>query len=136
MFSPLSISLAVSLLLLGSDQTARQQLENALGIVKHEELFATLKELNSKYEGMKIKISKAVCPSKTSPMWANFKCDNVYAIRCEIQLLDYEKYTEHSKTVVNEIVEDHTDGKIIDLFSSMDPKTECVIVSYIYFKGD
>ena len=92
LFSPLSNSLAVSLLLLGSDETARQQLESALGIVKHEELLVTFKELNS--EGF-IKLVSAVFPSATSPMWENFLNKTVYVFKPIIQNMDYEN-TEQS----------------------------------------
>ena len=94
LFSPLSISLAVTLLLLGSDETARQQLESALGIVKHEELLVTFKELKSNSEDF-IKLVSAVFPSATSPMWENFLNKTVYAFKPIIQNMDYEN-TEQS----------------------------------------
>ena len=62
-FSPMSISLALSMLLVGSNGTTKQQLEEALGFFKDEQLLSRLKALNdvlnSNFEGMQIKLANS-----------------------------------------------------------------------------
>ena len=139
-FSPLSISLALSMLLLGSNGTTKQQLEEALGFVKDEQLLSKLKELNdvlnSSSEGLQIKLANSVFPSKTFPMVAKYKNDMESALRCQMQSLDYNNNADRSKAVINNWVASCTNGKIKNLFSDLDPNTACVLVSCIYFKGD
>ena len=63
-FSPFSISLALSMLLVGSNGTTKQQIKKALGIVKDEQLLSRLKALNdvlnSNSEGLQIKLANSV----------------------------------------------------------------------------
>ena len=86
--SPLSISLALSMLLLGSDEITKQQLEDALGIVKNEKLLANLKALNdllnSNSESLKIKFDNSVFPSKSFQMVSKYKSDISTAFKCQI----------------------------------------------------
>ena len=139
-FSPLSISLALLMLLLGSDGTTKQQLEEALGVVKDEELLYKLKTLNdvlnSNSEGLQIKLANSVFPSITFEMVAKYENDMKNAFKCQIQSLDYMKNADESKNKINDWVTRCTSGKIKDLFAEIDPGTACVLVSCIYFKGD
>ena len=139
-FSPMSISLALSMLLVGSDGTTKQQLEKALGVVKNGDLLKNLKALNDvlscNSEALKIKLANSVFPSKNFQMISKFKSDAKYALKCAVKTLDYKKNAEKSKTIINDWVASCTDGKINELFSEFDPETACVLVSCIYFKGD
>ena len=143
-FSPLSISLALSMLLLGSDEKTKEQLEDALGIIKNEELPVKLKALYDiltfNYEGLKIKLSNSIFPSQKFQMVSKYERDIKTAFKCEVQTLDYKENAETSKTVINNWVNYRTDGKIEKLFNSLAPEEGyelvCVIVSCIYFKGD
>ena len=78
-FSPLSISLALSMLLLGSNGTTKYQLEEALGLVKNEQLLSYLKALNdvlnSNSDGLQIKLANSIFPSTTFQMVAKYKSD-------------------------------------------------------------
>ena len=139
-FSPLSVSLALSMLVLGSDGTTKQQLEEALGVVKDEKYIEKLKSLNdvlnSDSEALKIKLANSIFPSETFQMVAKYKNDMKTAFKCQVKTLDYMKNSNKSKTIINDWVERCTNGKIKDLFASVDPETACAIVSCIYFKGD
>ena len=65
------------MLLLGTDEITKQQLQEALGIFKDEELPVKLKVLNDvlnfNSEGLKIKLANSVFPSKTFQMVARYK---------------------------------------------------------------
>ena len=139
-FSPLSISLALSMLLVGSNGTTKQQLEEALGLVKDEQLLSKLRALNdvlnSNSEGLQIKLANSVFPSKTFDMVEKYKNDMKTAFKCQMQSLDYKNNADRSKTIINDWVASCTNGKIKNLFSDMDPDTACVLVSCIYFKAD
>ena len=78
-FSPLSISLALSMLLVGSNGTTKMQLEKVLGLKKDENFLGQLKALNdvlnSNSEGLQIKLANSVFPSKTFQMVAKYKSD-------------------------------------------------------------
>ena len=139
-FSPLSISLALSMLLVGSNGRTKQQLERALGTVKDEELLSKLKALNdvlcSNSEGLQIELANSVFPSKTFEMVEKYKNDMKTAFKCQMQSLDYVHNSGKSKSIINNWVANCTNGKIKDLFAEIDPDTACVLVSCIYFKGD
>ena len=139
-FSPMSISLALSMLLLGSNGTTKKQLEEALGLVKDEQLLSNLKALNdvlnSNSDDLQIKLANSIFPSTTFQMLAKYKRDLDSAFKCQMQTLDYMSNAEESKNIINDWVANCTNGKIKNLFTGMDPDTACVLVSCIYFKGD
>ena len=94
-FSPMSISLALSMLLVGSDGTTKQQLEKALGVVKNGDLLKNLKALNDvlscNSKALKIKLANSVFPSKNFKMMPKYKSDVKTAFKCAVKALDYEK---------------------------------------------
>ena len=114
--SPLSISLALSMLLAGSKGTTKQQLKEALGLVKVEELLGQLKALNevlnSNSESLQIKLANSVFPSKTFQIVAKYKSDLESAFKCQIQTLDYMSNVDESKTFINDLIADFANGKI------------------------
>ena len=67
--SPLSISLALSMLLLGSNGTTKQQLEKELGVNVDRKLISQLKSMNnllcSNSSSLQINLANSVFPSKT-----------------------------------------------------------------------
>ena len=71
-FSPMSISLALSMLLVGSNGTTKQQLKEVLGFVKDEQLLSRLKPLNDvlnfNCKDLQIKLANSVFPSQTFDM--------------------------------------------------------------------
>ena len=139
-FSPLSISLALSMLLLGCNGATRQQLEKALGVVRDEKLLGQLKalneELNSNSKGLQLELANSVFPSETFQMIAKYISDMENAFKCQMQSLDYMNNSDRSKTKINDWVAGCANGKIENLFSKMSPNTACVLVSCINFKGD
>ena len=115
-FSPLSISLALSMLLVGSNGTTKQQLVKALGLVKGEQLHSKLEELNgvlnSNSEGLQIKLDNSVFQSTSFQMVAKYKSDLESAFKCQIQTLDYMSNVDESKTFINDLIADFANGKI------------------------
>ncbi|MCQ4078791.1 hypothetical protein FK519_28915, partial [Klebsiella pneumoniae] len=45
------------------------------------------------------------------------------------------KRADQAQVKINEYVAERTNGKIKDLISNLDPLTEILLVSYIYFNG-
>ena len=132
-FTPLSISLALSMLLVGSNGATKQQLEEALGLVKDEQLLSKLKALNdvlnSNFEGLQIKLANSVFPSKTYGMVEKYKNDMKTALKCQMQSLDYMNSPNKAKVIINDWVASCTNGKIKDLFSDIDSDTACFLIS-------
>ena len=139
-FSPMSISLSLSMLLLSSDGTTKQQLKDALWLTKDEQLFDNLKELNdilsSNSDGLQVQLANSVFPSKMFQMVAKYEKDLESAFKCLMVFLDYMSNAEELKTRIKDWVASCTIGKITDLFGDLDSNTVCALVSCIYFKGD
>ena len=111
-FSPMSISLALSMLLLGSNGTTKQQLEEALGFKKNKHFHSDLKELNDvlNYNSkvLQIKLANSVFLSEAFKLDANYICDMESAFKSQIQSLDYKKNADESKTIINDWVASST----------------------------
>ena len=138
--SPLSVSLALSMLLLGSSGATKQQLEKALGVEVDKHLTSQIKSMNnilrSNSSSLQIKLANSVFPSKTFKMINKYKSEVVNAFKCQIQTLDYEKNAPKCIKTINDWVASCTNGKIKDLLSDLKSDTACVLVSCIYFKCD
>ena len=138
-FSPLSISTALSMLLLGSDGETKQQIEKALGVVTCETFFHNLKNqnklLNTATYNLTIKLASSIFPDKSFNILEKYLKNMKKAFNCEVKRLDYKKEANKSKQVLNEWVETSTNEKIKDLFKSIDPRSACILVNCIYFEG-
>ena len=103
-FSPMSISLALSMLLVGSNGRIKQQLERVLGFVNDKQLLSKLKALNdvlnSNSEGLQIKLANSVFLSKTFEMVSKNKSEIETAFKCQMRTLNYKSNTEESKTIM------------------------------------
>ena len=141
-FSPLSISTALSMLLIGSDGYTKQQIEKSLGFVKNKSLLQDLKNLNSMLnfatgETIKcIKLANSLFSDKSIKLLKNYLEEMRSTYNCEVIGLDFMNSAEESKDVINKWVETNTNEKIKDLFKSINPETACILVSCIYFEGD
>ena len=125
------------MLLLGSDWKTKEQLEEALGFNKDDDILQKLKPLlfNDHTKSVKFKVANSVCPSEAFQMIAEYKSEMETAFKYQMQNLDYEKDAEES-IKENKWVSDGTDGKIKNMFAQLNPKTACLLVSCIYFIGD
>ena len=158
-FSPLNISLALSMLLIGSDKATKKEIEKVLGIVENKQLLYELKNLNetstkslsveldscifsddellnTSVEVLSVKLASCIFPDESFKVIQKYLADLKTAFNCEVQRLDYKQNAEESKSTINKWVERCTEGKIKNLFTSIKPETACVLVSCIYFKGD
>ena len=111
-YSPMSISLALSMLLLGANGTTKQQLEEAFGLKIDEHILSKLKALNDvlNYNSkvLQVKLANSVFPSEAFKLDANYKCDIESAFKIQIQSLDYKKNADESKTIINDWVASST----------------------------
>ena len=86
--SPLSISLALSMLLLGCNGATRQQLEKALGVVRDEKILGQLKALNEELDfnskGLQLELANSVSTSETFQMIAKYKSDMENAFKSQM----------------------------------------------------
>ena len=138
-FSPLSISTALSMLLLGSDGETQQQIEKALGVVKNETFLYNLKMLNELLnideDYLTIKIANCIFPDKSFVMLETYLEDMKRAFNCKISTLDYKNDANNCTNVINRWVEASTNENINDVVKFIYPKTACILVSCIYFEG-
>ena len=140
-FSPLSISLALSMLLVGSNGTTKQQLEKALGFKKDEQLLAKYQasrnELTLDVEGIKSESAQPVFKSVSTQMKLNYKKEIKSAFNTSaVQSLNFKSKNHISKRTVNYRAATPTKRNIDYLFTDIDPETAFVFVSSNYFKGD
>ena len=139
LISPLSISLALTMLLLGSEGQTKEQLEEALGFqTDDDDILEMVKALYCKYNkrSVEFKVSHCICPSESFQMSAQYKRRIATAFCCQMQNLDFKKDAEGSRKTINEMISDFTNGKIENLISKLTPETTCMLVSCIYFKGN
>ena len=115
-FSPLSVSLALSMLLVGSKGETKQQLEKALGIDTCETVLGKLKELNdvlnSNSEGLKINLANSVFPSENFKMTEEYKSVMQTTFNSKVQTLDYKNNAGSCTKTINDWVASRTNENI------------------------
>ena len=117
LFSPLSISNALTMLLLGSGGYTKRQIEITLGFGRTYSLLYYLKNFHAmlNYASGKtikcIKLANSVFPEKCFNLVEKYLEDMKLAFNCEVNGLDYKNNAEESKSVINKWVETKTNEK-------------------------
>ncbi|CAL1676609.1 unnamed protein product [Lasius platythorax] len=150
-FSPLSVAVALSLVLLGSagrtfDEVSRVLgLETGIDISKHSEIvhqtFGQLLDIaNYRIEGSnkpRVDSASGVFVQKGYPIRPEFRAisENVY--KSEVINLDFERKGKEAEETINNWVKERTMGKIDGILNSEpDPTTTVILLSALYFKGE
>ncbi|XP_070151688.1 serine protease inhibitor 28Dc isoform X3 [Polyergus mexicanus] len=150
-FSPLSIAVALSLVLLGSagrtfDEVSRVLgLESGVDISQHSEIvhqtFGQLLDIaNYRIEGSnkpRVDSASGVFVQEGYPIRPEFRAISMDVYKSEVINLDFERKGKEAKDIINNWVKERTMGKIDGILNSVpDPTTMVILLSALYFKGE
>ncbi|XP_036914083.1 serpin B6-like [Sturnira hondurensis] len=145
-FSPMSISSALAMVLLGAKGNTAAQMVQALSLSKsggagedvHQGFQSLLTEVNRTGTQYLLRTANRLFGGKSYAFNSSFKdsCHKFY--QAEMEELDFFKAAEEARTHINSWVAKKTEGKITDLLSpnSVNADTHLVLVNAIYFKGN
>ncbi|XP_065741080.1 serpin B6-like isoform X2 [Phocoena phocoena] len=144
--SPISISSALAMVLMGAQGNTAAQMSEALSLSRgsgrggdiHQDFQNLLTEVNRTGTQYLLRTANRLFGEKTYDFLPSFKdaCRKFY--QAEMEELDFISAAEESRKHINTWVAQRTEGKIIDLLSpgSVDSVTSLVLVNAIYFKGN
>ncbi|XP_033719657.1 serpin B6 isoform X1 [Delphinus delphis] len=144
--SPISISSALAMVLMGAQGDTAAQMSQALSLSRssggggdvHQDFQNLLTEVNRTGTQYLLRTANRLFGEKTYDFLPSFKdaCRKFY--QAEMEELDFISAAEESRKHINTWVAQRTEGNIIDLLSpgSVDSMTSLVLVNAIYFKGN
>uniref|UniRef100_A0A8C9US12 Serpin B6 n=1 Tax=Spermophilus dauricus TaxID=99837 RepID=A0A8C9US12_SPEDA len=146
-YSPISISSALAMVLMGAKGSTAVQMAQALSLNKssssgggdvHQGFQSLLTEVNKTDTQYLLRTANRLFGEKSYDFLSSFKdsCQNFY--QAEMEELDFLNATEESRKHINIWVAKKTEDKITELLSpgSLDEITKLVLVNAIYFKGN
>ncbi|KAM5167148.1 serpin B6-like [Callospermophilus lateralis] len=146
-YSPISISSALAMVLLGAKGTTAVQMAQVLSLNKssssgdgdvHRGFQSLLTEVNKTDAQYLLRTANRLFGEKSYDFLSSFKdsCQKFY--QAEMEDLDFLNATEESRNHINTWVAKKTEDKITELLSpgSLNTNTKLVLVNAIYFKGN
>ncbi|XP_059119199.1 serpin B9-like isoform X1 [Peromyscus eremicus] len=140
-YSPVSISSALAMVLLGAKGDTAVQMSQALGLNTEKDvhqgfqrLLSNLNKPNRKYS---LRTANRLFAESTCEFLPTFKESCLQFYHSELEQLSFVKAAEESRKHINTWVSKQTEGKIPELLSggSVDSETRLVLVNALYFKG-
>ncbi|KAL2081793.1 hypothetical protein ACEWY4_021611 [Coilia grayii] len=139
-FSPVSVSMALSLLALGARDETLSQLYATLGYTS-----LTPAEINEGYEHMihmlghgrgqlQLDVGSALAIREGFQILDKFLEDAKHYFESEAFTVDFSK-PEVAAEEINKYIARKTHNKITDMVSGLDPDTLMMLVSYVHFRG-
>ncbi|XP_051784816.1 leukocyte elastase inhibitor-like isoform X2 [Erpetoichthys calabaricus] len=142
-FSPLNISTALAMVLLGERGDTAAQIEQVLHFSKiktsvHSEFSNQLSSINNKDSTSTIHLANRLFGEKTFQLAKDYLDETRKLYHAELEGVDFITSSESARQNINSWVEKQTEGKIVNLLSegAIDPMTRLLLVSATYFKGD
>lgn len=140
-FSPLSVSMALAGLSLGTDGETRHQLLGGLGLntsvftceEMHRSFLDLLQNLNGKTE-VDLEVGSALYIQESFKARPEFLHKMKQFYLSDGFSVDFSK-TAETADQMNAYVSEKTRGKISNFIKDLDPRTIMYLLSYIYFKG-
>lgn len=138
-FSPLSMSMALTMALNGANGETKQQIKDVIdfGNYSDDEINAAFKSLHDAFESLDEEVEISLANSgwynenyQLIENYRNILIDYYYA---EIAGLDFSDPA--SVDIINDWIADKTKDKIKDMITELDPSTVLVLVNAIYFNG-
>ncbi|XP_076777404.1 serine protease inhibitor A3C-like [Arvicanthis niloticus] len=141
-FSPLSISAALSIVSLGAKGNTLEEILEGLKFNLtetpeadiHRGFKDLLQRLSQSGDQEQISIGSAMFIQKHLQILAEFQEKTRALYQAEAFTADFQQPLE-VKNFINGYVSNQTQGKIKELISDLDDRTAMVLVNYIYFKG-
>nr|XP_032830336.1 leukocyte elastase inhibitor-like isoform X2 [Petromyzon marinus] len=140
-FSPLSISAALAMVLLGAKGQTSEQMSKVLcyeGVSDvHEAFKGLLGTLKSPGAGCVLRVANRLYGEKSFGFLKGFLQATQKFYDAKLAAVDFTKSFDGVRKKINAWVEEKTDGKIKDLLEegTLDVMTRLVIVNAVYFKG-
>ncbi|HRX30483.1 MAG TPA: serpin family protein [Tenuifilaceae bacterium] len=138
MISPLSASVALSMLLNGTDNNTYRQMLTMLGYESMDDVNSSYKSLVKQLLEVDSKVSIALANAlfyrEGFEFYSSYSetLKDVYS--CEVQGLDFN--SSNALSLINGWASDNTNGKISKVLDSIDPQIVMIIMNALYFKGD
>uniref|UniRef100_A0A8C9AJJ1 Serpin domain-containing protein n=1 Tax=Prolemur simus TaxID=1328070 RepID=A0A8C9AJJ1_PROSS len=142
-YSPLSITSAFAMLLLGCRENTALQIEK-VGVSfdekpgnVHHQFQKLLTELNKPTDAYELKIANRLYGEKTCKFLQEYLANTKEFYLASAESVDFKNAAEESVKKINSWVETQTNGKIKDLFpnKTLGNTTVLVLVNAVYFKG-
>ncbi|XP_047415485.1 serpin B9-like isoform X1 [Sciurus carolinensis] len=140
-FSPLSISSALAMVLLGAKGNTKVQMAQAMSLNTEEDIHKgfqmLLTQVNKPSSRYLLRTANRLFGEKTCDFLSTFKESCLQFYHAELELLSFSKAAEESRKHINTWVSKETKGKIQELLptNSVDEQARLVLVNAIYFKG-
>lgn len=140
-FSPLSISTAFAMLTLGARSETLTQILKVLGFNPqiseneiHEGYGQLMQMINRNNEGSQMNMGNVLYVLDRLKPQRRFlnNLRNFYG--GEVYPMNFKR-ADQAQIKINKHVAERTNGKIKDLINNLDPLTELLLISYIYFNG-
>lgn len=141
-FSPLSISTAFAMLTLGARSDTQAQILRVLSFNPreisenqiHEGYRELMQMVNRKNEGLQLNMGNVLFVLDKLKPQEDFLSDLRRFYEGEAYPMNFKR-ADQAQIKINDYVAERTNGKIKDLISNLDPLTEILLISYIYFNG-
>ncbi|XP_077322809.1 alpha-1-antitrypsin-like protein CM55-MM isoform X2 [Lithobates pipiens] len=141
--SPLSISSAFSMMLLGARSKTHQELWKGLSLNStrcremevHQAYSTLLQALNEPKSSLQVNIGNAIFLKDKLTVLKSFKDDTQRYYHAEIMQEDFSDLKKVEKKI-NRYVKDKTKGKINELVKDLHKDTKMVLINYVLFKGE
>ncbi|XDA87394.1 hypothetical protein R6Z07F_017090 [Ovis aries] len=144
--SPLNISSALAMVLMGAKGNTAAQMCQTLSLSKcrgeehdvHQAFERLLSEVNMTGTQYLLRTANRLFGQKPCDFLLSFKYACRVFYQAEVEELDFVSASEESRKHMNTWVAEKTEGKIRDLLpeNSLNPMTRLVLVNAIYFKGN
>ncbi|XP_053253022.1 leukocyte elastase inhibitor-like [Podarcis raffonei] len=141
-FSPLSISIALAMVFLGTKGNTAAQLSKTFHFDDVEDLHSRFQalstEINRSSAPYILKLANSLYGEKTYTFLQDFLAGTQKFYRAELATVDFRYNSDNARKQINQWVKDQTEGKICDLLPehSIDKCTKLVVVNAIYFRAD
>lgn len=141
-FSPLSISTAFAMLTLGARSDTLTQILRVLSFNPreiseneiHEGYRQLMQMVNRKTEGLQLNMGNILFVLDRLKPQEKFLSNLRKFYEGEAYPMNFKR-ADQAQIKINEYVAGRTNGKIKDLINNLDPLTEILLISYIYFNG-
>uniref|UniRef100_A0A803YJB7 Thyroxine-binding globulin n=1 Tax=Meleagris gallopavo TaxID=9103 RepID=A0A803YJB7_MELGA len=141
-FSPLSISTAFAMLTLGARSDTLAQILRVLHFNPreiseneiHEGYRQLIQMVNRKNEGLQLNMGNVLFVLDRLKPQQRFLNNLREFYEGEIYPMNFKR-SDQAQMKINDYVAERTNGKIKDLINNLDPLTELLLISYIYFNG-
>ncbi|XP_004483442.2 serpin B9 isoform X1 [Dasypus novemcinctus] len=139
--SPVSISSALAMVLLGAKGSTAAQVAQALSLKgedgTHRAFQSLLSEVNKPGTQYLLRTANRLFGEKTYEFLSTFRESCLRFYHAELEELSFTHAAEESRKHINTWVSGKTEGKIRELlpWNSIGPETRMVLVNAIYFKG-